>query len=287
MHILTKVFVLIASLLAILVAALTVSFAINADRITGTYVEAQADALAARSVLDAQRLEHEQAINALTARLDALANERAGLRGDIQRLEAENARLLASERTAVADAARVQSQIGQFGETTQMQAQIIDDYRAELSRLREQELGFRQQRAEYEDRISDLTTQVQVLDDTQRALQERLAEAQTRLQELSQGATASRGQGQQGPITLDRLVRGRVQAVQGNGGQGSLIQLNLGTNDQIRQNVTLFITRGGQYIGRVQVVDTDLNSSVARVELLSPNMRVQQGDEVRTTLAMN
>ena len=78
---------------------------------------------------------------------------------------------------------------------------------------------------------------------------------------------------------------GSVNAVRTEAATGkTLVQINLGANDRMRENVKLLVFRGGQFIGNVVLKTVDLQDSLGEVVLLSEGMQVQPGDRVTTRL---
>ena len=59
-------------------------------------------------------------------------------------------------------------------------------------------------------------------------------------------------------------------------------RIDLGSNDAIRANMKLFISRGDQFLANLIVLDTDLNTAVGAVDTLGQSVKVQPGDRVFT-----
>ena len=100
MHILTKVFVLFAAVLSILLAALSISYTVNADRVTADYRDALSRADNAANDLAAVKSTSSNLIAAKEEELSAARDELATREADIRRLEAANSELRIGLRSA-------------------------------------------------------------------------------------------------------------------------------------------------------------------------------------------
>jgi len=278
-HILTKVFIVFAAVLSLVLAALTMAYSVNADAIVSQYTDAKQEAATAKAkqqtdsgvfankaAADTQKIHDLQTmLSDVAARNALLVTENAGLTASVQ-----------AERNR-ADA--VENQIGDSLETTKAQAEVIGSQRHELSSLRESELGLRRGSLELEDRVNDLASQNDVFNATIRALREQLASAQ-RAAELAMGGVGSGADGSPfeaaGPV-----IRGRVTQVSIDPASGQpLIEVDIGSNDRVSEDMQLHVGRGQSFVATLVVVRTDLQSAVARVSLTNSGSSVQAGDLV-------
>jgi len=286
-HILTKVFVLIAAVLSIAMASLAISYSVNADRITAGYNDSQAAAVAARNDQAAQNAAHGQERAALQEDIDRLQNELASRDADTRRLEASNSELRIALRQAEAARESISSKIAQLGVTTETQAKIIEEYKTELGRLRTAELSYRDEKIDLEKSLSDLESQVIVYEQVKRALQEQLEEIRVALTNAQTGSPAgSTGSVVETPREIaGPLIRGTIDQVLDDPDSGdTLVKINLGSNDRIKENSRLYIHRGNDYLGELVVFSVDLNHAVGRVAYLAKDRTVRSGDQVMSKL---
>lgn len=280
MHILTKVFIVFAAVLSLVLAALTMAYSVNADAIVGKYNDALQDANTARAQSQAAAAEHSTSANVAQQQIASLQSMLADLDARNADLTRENGRLLASVQSEKNRADAVENQIGDSLQTTKAQASVIDSLRQELSKLRESELALRRSSLELEDRVNDLASQNDVYDQTIRALREQLASAQREAEFAKSGGSGGVGSGEPyeaaGPI-----IRGRVTAVQTDPASGQpLVQVDIGSNDRLAENMQLHVGRGQSFVATLVVVRTDLQSSIARVALTNDGATIQPGDLV-------
>ncbi|MEM1330164.1 MAG: hypothetical protein AAGG07_06355 [Planctomycetota bacterium] len=278
MHIFTKVLVCFAAVLAILLSALTMTYAASSNAITADYKDAVAARSAMERSLEEQTRQLTQVLQDTELEQATLNSALAERDAQVRRLQSENVRLLGEKRAAEASRDSIENQIAQLGETTQTQIALIESYRNEVGDLRSNELRFRNEKLQLEDRINDLESQREVLEQTTRALQEQLAELQTAISETN--AIAS-GIGTESAATA---IRGTVEEVSTDVSGRLLVKIDLGTNDSIRENMKLYVTRGGQFLANMTIIETDLNFAVGELDDLGLGTTVQAGDAVITRL---
>jgi len=276
-HILTKVFIVFAAVLSLVLAALTMAYSVNADTIVSKYNDALQQAIAAQAAQQSASAEYAAAssvanqqihdlqilVSDLAARNASLVTETSGLTASVQ-----------SERNR-ADA--VENQIGDSLQTTKAQAELIGSYIKEIAQTRESELGLRRRSLELEDRVNDLASQNDVFQATIRALREQLASAQ-RATELAMGGVAG---GAEGEPDEAAIIRGQVTRVTIDPASGQpLVEVDIGSNDRVSENMKLHVGRGEAFVADLVVLRTDLQSAVARVALTNGDASVQPGDMV-------
>lgn len=288
MHILTKVFVLFAAVLSILMAALSISYTVNADRVVADYTNALASADQARNDRDAVKAGSSQLNAAKEEELNASREELASRSADIRRLEAANTELRINLRSAEAARESITTKIAELGVAVETQAKIIDEYKNEQSRLRRAELDYRDERLDLEKQLSDLESQVIVYEQVKRALEEQLNEIRTALASAqSGGGNAGGPAARQGPGDIPgATIRGSIAEVMTDPATGQrLVRVNLGTNDRLRPNTRLYVHRGQTYLGELVVFEVDLNHAIGRMAYTVAEETVRADDSVLSRLS--
>jgi len=280
-HILTKVFVLFAAVLSIMLSALTISYTINTDQIVSNYNDALEEADTARTSLAAQAARHGMVIDEKNGEISELRSQLSSTNNTMRDIERGAAQLQTDLRTAQAEKTGADRRVQSALEATKAQALIISAYKDEVSTLRNNELDSRQRMLELEERVSNLVSQSEVQEATIRALRETIASIQnpnqmTGSDELDLISAA--------PIP-GPLVRGTVQSVAFDSDTGrNIVQIDLGENDRMRRNARVFIVRGSEFIADLVITKTDLNVSTGIVVNLRPGAIVRQGDTIKTRL---
>ena len=211
----------------------------------------------------------------MQAQLDALSAQMRERDDDLTDFERDNQRLLADAKQAEAAQVSVMSKIDQLGATVSTQATIIKSLQEEVKTRRAEGLRFIQREIELTDRISDLSGQLEVAIETNRALQEQLAELRDMYAD-SPGAVAGDGRPQ-----ATTAVRARITEVRRDPGSGSLLAaIDAGSNDRIREGMELTISRRGSFVGKLVVNSVSLNTAVGSVDTLNRSASVEPGDLV-------
>lgn len=286
MHILTKVFVVLAAVMSLMLAAATMIYSYNTESVRHAYEKSELARVLSERTLSTQAESHSRDTATLMGEIEARSQDIASSQADLDSLKIEAERLRREKFAAEAEAERIRGQISQFGVASQTQATLIEQYKNEVGELRDGELRFRGVRLDLEDAIADQTSQIEVLQQENRALQEQLVAARSDLEEAQAGSARARGAGTTGPIQLAGApIFGSISAVQTEEATGKrLVQVNLGANDRMRQNVKLLVFRGDTFVANIVLKTVDLQDSLGEVVLLAEGMHVQTGDRVTTRL---
>ena len=288
MHILTKVFVVLAAVMSLMLAAATMIYAYNAESVRTSYEKADLARVLAERTLMTQAESHARDVATLMGEIESREQEKADVQADLDTVRIEVERLRRETLTAVAEADRIRGQITQFGVAAQTNATLIENYKGEVSELRDDELRFRDERLQLEDAIADQSSQIEVLQQENRALQEQLAAATADLEAARGNGAVARtgGQGATGPVQLQGPpIFGTGRAVQTEGATGKLlVQVDLGANDRMRPNVKLLVFRDDTFVANIVLKSVDLQDSMGEVVLAASGFDVQPGDRVTTRL---
>lgn len=285
MHSVTKVLVALAAVLSVFLSAMVIAYAANTDRIRTDFEGERALRLTAEASLAggnagwaAAKEEKDRQI----AQLNALLLEKDK---NLAVLELERATLSNERAEARRAADSFKSRVDDFGESIKTMQALLDRYSKEVSELRKNELAYRQQRLEIDERLSNQQSQIEVLSANNQALKEQIFEAQQR---LAGGGTGSANIGLSAPLggveATQRIV-GRIENVTRDGATGrTLVKLGVGTNNGVAANMLFRVVRGNEWVANVVIVQADLGFSIGEVNITSKSGAVQVGDEARTKL---
>ena len=286
MHGLTKVLVALAALLSVFLSALVIAYAVNTDRIQSEYSNAvnKEAAATANNAQNSASMSKERAD--FQAQLQNAANDRVTLESRVKELDLQRVNLLTEKAKAESTRDSIQAKITEQVETIKTMQTLIGSYREEVTQLRKNELASKQQKLEMEDRISDLESQRDVLTQNYRAVQEQLTEAKIAASAAAGGSAGATGAGTSNqPIRWQGApISGKVESVERDAATGgSLAKISVGTNNGVVKNMLFYVIRDGEFVNSVQVVQTDLKESVAKV-LLTNAKDVQSGDMIVTRI---
>ena len=280
MHVLTKVFVVIAAILSVALSALVIAFAVNTDRIREDYQ----NVVSAKATIEAQYSAassiSEQERVRLNSAIEQLNRDSASLQANLGTLQNERNSLAAAKARAETERDAITSKIAELGETVKTQAALITSYRTEVTSLRDAELDFRKRALDMDNRVNDLESQREVLEQNFRAIQEQLAEAKRSTSGMPAAGIVS-GNSEQSFVYTGPRIQGRVEEVRVDSATGkTLVRLSVGTNDKAAKNMKFFIVRADEFIANVVVAQPDMKWSVAEVTLANRGATVQVGDLV-------
>lgn len=278
MHILTKFLVVFAAVLSIFLAALTIAYSANADRITAGLSGAMADRASALTGLQDQNTQFGNERGRFTDSIQQLSRDIANRDAITSELQAQNSSLLAQKNKAEAERQAIAGKIAELGELAKTQASLITSYKEEVTNLRNNELRTRGEVLTLEAKLGDLESQKEVLEATTRGLQEQLAE----IPRLGGGGTTRDTLLPNAPfVPRGPLIQARIdQITLDRASNKTLAKINVGSNDQVQKNMKFMIVRGNQFLGNLIIESTDLKWSVGRVDTLGSNAEVREGDQI-------
>lgn len=287
MHLLTKLFIVLVSLLAVLLVPLVVVYAYNEDSFKAKYEQSDLQAKAANSRLQEQEV--------------SFGARQAALQRDLDRRTAENEQLAAARDQALADLrqsqrdlAAIESQQGQvvadiatLSSALSVSQQILGNLLGEVQAARAQSLDSERRVVELDERLRELSAQLDVATAARRALAEELQQIRdelARAQEVNQRYAARHGplEGETAatPPVPDRDLDAKVLNVQR--GDQTLAEIDAGARDGIRKGWIMAIGRENRFIANLRIIEVDINRATGVVELEEPDLRgsVQPGDRV-------
>lgn len=293
MHPLTKVFVVLMTVLSIVLVSMVVPFVANTENYRdqreaamsraaaaeANAAVAQASSDASRSELNAQIDEIQKLLTAQRTLNDSLKGELATERGNLERTRA--------------DLVRTQADIANLTAANAQFAKIQDDHQKELAMRREENLKQARQIIEIETSNNDQSSSVATLRRQLRLAQENLIKTQEELSEatsalvkipvevrnqyLSAGVSADTDNS----FNADVVTVGQVSDVK-QAGETTLVQLNIGRNGGVKERMRFVVSRDGQYLGTIVVMTVDEQAAVARVKTLKSGSTLKSGDSARS-----
>jgi TolA-binding protein len=286
-HVLTKVFMVLAAVATIALSSLVIAYAVNTDRIRSDYTAQLNRAAVAGAMRESELAVNSREQARLSAQVEDAQRRVRELEERNAALENERGTLMAAKSNAEAERASTIAKIAELGETVRTQATLIAAYRDEAQTLRGNELDIRNRSLDMEQRLSDLTSQREVLEQNYRALQEELAELKRDASTRVSGATAAATDTNAGFVASGPVIQGRVLDVQTDPTSGkSLVRLSVGTNNRVAEGMQFYAARdGATLVGTLVVIRADLSESVAEVRLLRKEAgEVRAGDVVLSRL---
>ena len=80
-------------------------------------------------------------------------------------------------------------------------------------------------------------------------------------------------------------VEGVVSQIRRTAG-AQLVEVTIGADDGLKTGNTLEVSRGGKYLGRLEIIETSPDKSVGRVDRRFQQGQIQEGDRVATRIKL-
>ena len=272
MHVLTKIFIVLVSLLAVLLVPLVVVYATNENNYKGRWQEevslkamAQEEAKSANARLAAETTQ-------LQIQIDELRKANQDL--TLARNEAETAARLVQAQLAASNATQqtIVGDIATLKNTIEASHQLTESLVGEVRTLRSQAVALEREKVELDEANRDILSQLEVAEQARRALAEELSrlkdEHSKALTQL--GMAVSQGFGKRDDVRVgirpDRTLTATVIRVERNSGQ-VLAEIDAGSRDGVQKDWNLTIGSGGNFIANLRIVNVDINRATGIVTL--------------------
>jgi hypothetical protein len=286
---LTKLFVVLVTVLSVMLVAVVVPFVANTQNyrelLTAANQRAQTAEQSAQHAETQRRLAEDRAGEAgrqqtegrrdLEGRITAMSTELAAARSAQRALETENAQLRAS--------------VENFGAAVKQYAVITEGLKVELDGRREELLRQQTRNIQMEDRNRDLDSQLQTINSQLRRtremitqLEERNREMETKLAMVPEDVRVRIGTSTAettSPIIPATPIRGSVVAVE-QVGDHVFVRVNVGTNDGVQPNMKFWVHRNNQFLGTLVITRADQTDSAGRMDIREGT--VARGDAILT-----
>ncbi|MHC4082188.1 MAG: hypothetical protein ACYSU2_12810 [Planctomycetota bacterium] len=288
MHVLTKIFIVLVSLLAVLLVPLVVVYARNEDNFKARWAAAVDQAAVASQNVETSGITHaeerarlELQIRELTDDSKTLAREREAALTDVRRLDGELAASRNQQGEIRADLATISSAVSAGQD-------LIESLLSEVRTMRSEALAAERRSVELDEALRDITGQLESAVAARRAVQEELQQLrEEHARALERVAVYVEKYGrvelEGGPlppaITVD--LDATVVSVR-RGAEQTLAEINAGSRDGVQEGWIMTIGRAGNFLGNLRIIAVDINNATGIVELEDPNGRgkVEAGDRV-------
>lgn len=215
----------------------------------------------------------ESTLQRTESNLRTLEEERDALQTEIAEIEETLQESEANSQQLQNQLAQVRQELEAANAAISARDQEAERLRAEAANIRRQLLDERTRAAEAQETLG--TEEGAQMRATIEALERQLIETENQLQTL--GATPAAAETETPEKPRREIIRGEVVEVASDSGY---ILLNIGANAGVRQDSSVMIRRGPQYIGRAVVAEVHEDSAIAEVR--SDAKKVLPGDRALT-----
>lgn len=296
MHILTKIFIVLVSLLAVFMVPLVVVYSHNEDNYRARYLDAQAQVQAARDQLATAQAMHSAKESRLDIEIQELESRGRGLEEARNQALVQVQRLESQLATAESMKAEIRSELAKLASGVQTGSQLTTSLVEELRTLRGDMMAVERQNVELDEALRDVSSQLEVAVAARRALQEELqrvteerAASMSRLGDYIArfGRLDERETDVSIGIIPDRTLTTSVLSVRRSDDR-VLVEIAAGQRDGVREGWTMTIGRGAQFLGNLRIISVDVNRAVGVVTHESSDRGfVDVGDIVQSYAGMD
>ena len=288
MHVLTKLFIVLVSLLSALLVPLVVVYAYNENSYQARFVEAETKAASARAATDTQALTHGKEIMRRDNEIQSLQSFSIELQRLSDRQETEIRRLEAQVVESESLDADIRAQLSTLASSVDAGGKLTGSLIEELRGLRHEALTSERVRVELDEAHRDALAQLDAAVQAWRALQEELqrvkddhARTLEQLGEYVAQYGALRGHVATAAIAevpIDHDVDATVISVRRNS-ERVLAEIDAGSRDGVKVGWRMVIGGRG-FLANLRIIEVDISRATGVVELEDADTRgrVEPGD---------
>lgn len=276
MHVLTKIFIVLVSLLTVLLVPLVVVYAHNENSYQSRYLSAEAQAASLRSALEAAKAGYGAAEMRKNAQIESLGATNLELRRQADRLEVQNRSLEARSADAESMDAEIHSQLSTLTSSVAAGQELTESLIDELRGLRREALASERQKVELDEHLRDTQAKLDAAIEARRALQEelqRLRDEHAKALDTVAQYLARNGPLEGGPAAgdfrdrpIDKDLDARILSVRRTADQ-TLAEIDAGSRDGVKEGWVMTIGSNGAFMGNLRIISVDINRATGVVEL--------------------
>jgi peptidoglycan hydrolase CwlO-like protein len=277
-HILTKILIVVVTLLVVMLVPLVMVNASNEGSYKARFERQQSMTAAANQALEAAQASQAASEASMLAEIKALQTEASSVASQLRSASAENQRLQGELSRTTASVAGVEAKLERLAAIGEASQELTNKLVQDAKQLRESEARLNAKLVQLEQQVADLRDSEEVLQAANASLQEQLKGVE-RERDRAQ-STIARYEASGGPLNLvaagevrrvaDRNLRAVVSNVVQDAGD-TLATIDAGQLDGVQVGWVLTISDGPDYVANLRVLDVDVNRSVGIVELQDPS----------------
>ncbi|MDZ4830794.1 MAG: hypothetical protein SGJ09_11435 [Phycisphaerae bacterium] len=296
MHVLTKIFIVLVSLLAVAIVPLVAVHATNEGTFKSKWTEAELAKAAAANAYQASKSAAAATEASLTAANQQLQDLLSSAKKDADSKTSAMRKLESDLASAKSMQSQINSNLEIFSRTGQANQALTELLVREVRDLRAKVVDGERSNVELDAALSEVQSQLEVADAARKALQEeiqRLVEEKvatgTTVDQyrnlfgklpMSIGAGAT---GDAGRVPADRDLAATIVNVQRSGDR-ALAEIDAGSRDGVKEGWTLLVGNNGTFVANLRIVSVDVNRATGVIEQESSSRgSVQVGQKAKAT----
>ncbi len=277
MHILTKVFVVLVSLLAVALVPLAAVQSSNQSALKQQASDKEAAVRAARAELDSERALRAKSENDTALQIKDLDSEKIRLQSELAQAATRLKTIEGESAQGKARLAQLEQTLAVMTETDRAKTDLTKTLSEELDAHRKLALDCEKVRIDIEQRLGKSDSDLRVAQEALADLKEQvssLAAEKTKSDQVVRDYTAKFGQAPSdesaaagsASSVADRNLSARVTDVRRTD-TATYAEIDAGSRDGVKVGWLLTIGDGSRFIGKLRITSVDMNSSVGIVEL--------------------
>ncbi len=291
MSVLTKVFVVLVTVLAVVGATLMMAYVANVNTYKNAYQDQKSVVEAYRKTVNSKEGQIQAMSTSLATMQQQLAQVTRQKDAEVQAAIKDRNAAQADLTVAKAREAELAASVTTIGDTLKQNEQIVKDTLTQLQKTRAQIVDLQTQNIELVSRNNDLDGTRRSLENEARRLKESVAQAQSEYDQLKgkwdkvpgdikQAIEPGQASASVMKIPAPARLQGQITRVEQVAGE-TLAQVNIGAADNVQPNMVFVIHRGDKFLGNLVILKTDDRSAVGQVTLAQNG--VKAGDAVMGT----
>jgi len=279
-HVLTKVFIVLVTVLALLLVPLVVVYSYNEDSYKARYQQAQQQAALARENLQTIQARQTAEAARTEARTEALREQNSQLDQQLANANVQIRELQSQLADARRNNTEVNSKLATLASSVEAAQGLTDSLISELRSVRSDALAAQRQKVELDEALRDVTSQLEVAHAARDALQERLQQLEEDLAKATETISRAYAEGFRPDETYateradklipDKNLEAKVVQVRRSAEQ-TLVEIKAGSRDGVKVGWGMFVGHGGTFIANIRIIEVDINRAVGVVELKNVN----------------
>lgn len=288
MSTLTKVFIVLLSVLSIVFAVMTISVVAQTNNWRDTALKYETNAriadtnlrnmIAASAAVEATSRDairtHLARIGEMETQMQSNNAELAKLRTDMARVEAEKSSSEAMNRGLLAqlEAARAAE----------------SEYRTQLADIERKNIELERRNIDLNDRVNEQIAQIDVLNEQKRQYEQQLnvlrGEAEKLSNQSRRSITGLNTENPAGAAIGTALTPGGAAGIRGSVVEvrDNLVTISNGSADGVRKDMVFVVSRGSEYVGDLRITHTEPNQAAGR--MVQSRVAPMRGDQVMDAL---
>jgi predicted RNase H-like nuclease (RuvC/YqgF family) len=274
-HVLTKVFIVLVALLAVMLVPLVVVYAKNESTYKARFQNADQMRAASETAMNRAVASAASQTQQLENTINSFQSDMANLQRRLSEKEAENAQLQGDLTAARATTAAINAKISSIDSRLDSGQTLIEGLVREAGNLRDTALAAERSNAELEQRVREQNRNLEVAESAVRSLQEeiqRLSDAGNKavetiaMYETRYGRLDTVSTGAVDGVPITRKITANIVNVQPSNGV-MLAEVDAGQTDGLKVGMILTLSDGaGNYIGKLRITHVDLNRATGIAE---------------------